>query len=198
MDVPAPSTNAPAAPKQPPSLLRLSWPPSAQLAVAFLLGSLLTLIAVHAYSRTRWATHPAELERGLGVAYRIDLNRASRVELLQLPGIGENLARRIEDYRTENGPFRGVNDLIEVRGIGPATLERLRPWVQVKLEDDESMRDDKERPRQPADVKKQHVLGKGSAGTQKTGQKEANLTSPIDLNRASVTELQRLPGIGPK
>lgn len=63
---------------------------------------------------------------------RLDLNEASMGELMALPGIGEKRALAIIAWRNANGPFRCVDDLDEVRGIGPATLDRLRPYVSVK------------------------------------------------------------------
>lgn len=57
----------------------------------------------------------------------VDMNRASREELQGLPGIGPTLAQRIVEAR----PFRSVEDLRRVRGIGPKTLEKLRPLVGV-------------------------------------------------------------------
>ncbi len=65
---------------------------------------------------------------------RLDLNRASVEELMALPGIGEKRALAIVAWRDANGPFRGIDDLDEVRGIGPATLDRLRPFVSVKTD----------------------------------------------------------------
>jgi comEA protein len=63
---------------------------------------------------------------------RLDLNRASVGELMALPGIGQVRARAIIAWRDANGRFGCVDDLDKVRGIGPATLERLRPYVSVK------------------------------------------------------------------
>jgi comEA protein len=64
---------------------------------------------------------------------RIDVNRASLVELTRLPGIGPRLAERIVEYRRRHGPFRKVSDLVNVAGIGPKKLESLAPLVVVRL-----------------------------------------------------------------
>ncbi|WP_159620586.1 helix-hairpin-helix domain-containing protein [Ruania rhizosphaerae] len=56
----------------------------------------------------------------------VDLNSADAPTLEQLTGIGPALASEIVAWRTEHGPFESVEDLLQVSGIGPATLERLR------------------------------------------------------------------------
>lgn len=61
----------------------------------------------------------------------VDLNRADSTTLVGLPGIGPALAGRVL-ARRRRGRFSSIDDLLEVRGIGPATLERLRPRVQVR------------------------------------------------------------------
>lgn len=61
----------------------------------------------------------------------VDLNRANVAELDTLPGVGPATATAIVAWRDENGGFRRVEDLLEVPGIGPARLERLRPLVRV-------------------------------------------------------------------
>jgi len=61
----------------------------------------------------------------------LDLNRAGEVELDALPGIGPVLARRIVEHRRQHGPFRNVDELRAVRGVGPRLLERLRGRVRV-------------------------------------------------------------------
>jgi competence protein ComEA len=59
----------------------------------------------------------------------VDLNRATEAELDALPGIGPATARAIVEHRETHGPFASVDDLDDVRGIGPAKLEALRDQV---------------------------------------------------------------------
>ena len=61
----------------------------------------------------------------------LDLNRATLADLIRLPGVGPVLARRILEARETVGRFAGVDDLVGVRGVGRAKLERLRPLVGV-------------------------------------------------------------------
>ena len=60
-----------------------------------------------------------------------DLNTATAEQLEELPGIGPSLAKAIVDHRTRHGRFRAVDDLLDVRGIGPAKLDGLRDLVRV-------------------------------------------------------------------
>ncbi|HHS97126.1 MAG TPA: ComEA family DNA-binding protein [Chloroflexi bacterium] len=62
---------------------------------------------------------------------RIDLNTATAAELEALPHVGPALAQEIVAYREAYGPFRSVEDLLNVPGIGPSTLEEIRPWVEI-------------------------------------------------------------------
>jgi competence protein ComEA len=61
----------------------------------------------------------------------IDLNSASIAQLDTLPGIGPATAQAIIDYRSQHGRFRSVDELLNVRGIGPAKLDELRALVRV-------------------------------------------------------------------
>lgn len=59
----------------------------------------------------------------------INVNRADAETLTLVDGIGEVLAGRIVDYRRENGPFQTLDDLLKIKGIGKATLERIRQRI---------------------------------------------------------------------
>src|SRR5436190_17981644 len=81
------------------------WPRPAQLATAALLSLALGLLAWHAYGLQRWGARPTTLETSAAAPPAVgslDLNRADRAQLLQLPGVGAALAQRIEDYRSEH------------------------------------------------------------------------------------------------
>jgi competence protein ComEA len=61
----------------------------------------------------------------------VDLNSATADQLDTLPGVGPSTAQAILSYRTAHGPFASVDDLDQVRGIGPAKLGQLRDLVTV-------------------------------------------------------------------
>lgn len=61
----------------------------------------------------------------------VDLNKATTEALVSVPGIGKVMAERIVAWREEHGPFRRVEDLMKVKGVGEKTFEKLRPYVKV-------------------------------------------------------------------
>ena len=63
--------------------------------------------------------------------FRVDINQASVQELESLPGIGPVMARRIIEYRQENGPFCSIEALDHVKGIGEKTIERIRSRIII-------------------------------------------------------------------
>ena len=64
----------------------------------------------------------------------LDLNAATPEELAQLPGIGEELARRIVEYRESSGPFETAEQLMEVPGIGEGKFAALEGRITVEKE----------------------------------------------------------------
>lgn len=110
----------------PPLLRRLD-----QAAVAALV--MFALVGMAAY----WFVHGGhrgeliEIDRAepLTARYQVDINRAEWPEFAELPDIGETLARRIIESRAAAGPFGDHNDLLRVNGIGPRTLDKLRPYL---------------------------------------------------------------------
>lgn len=64
----------------------------------------------------------------------LNLNEATLEELAQLPGIGEELARRIVEHREVNGLFETAEQLMEVSGIGEGKLAALEGWIIVEKE----------------------------------------------------------------
>lgn len=62
---------------------------------------------------------------------KVNINTATKEELIGLNGIGEVLAGRIIEYREANGGFKDVRELTNVKGIGEKLLEKLLPWVTV-------------------------------------------------------------------
>lgn len=91
----------------------------------------------HALLAVPGADHPKNVRfssmRKPSIApHSVNINTASKEQLMRLSGIGESFALRIIQYRAEHGPFASIADLEKVRGIGPKKLERLRPFVTVK------------------------------------------------------------------
>lgn len=62
----------------------------------------------------------------------IDLNSATKEQLMSLPGIGEAMAERIMLHRQEKGRFRRIDELRKVKGIGEKKFEKLTPHIEVK------------------------------------------------------------------
>jgi len=72
-----------------------------------------------------------QAEAAVFAVEKIDLNSADITALSELPGIGPKIAERIDAYRQVNGPFKSIDDLTNVKGIGPAKFEKLKALVTV-------------------------------------------------------------------
>jgi len=64
------------------------------------------------------------------VVKNIDINKANKETLTQIPGIGPKTADSILKYRKANGNFKSVNDLTKVKGIGDKSLAKLKPFLK--------------------------------------------------------------------
>jgi competence ComEA-like helix-hairpin-helix protein len=65
------------------------------------------------------------------VSFPIDINTADVEALMQLPGIGETIARRIVDYRSTHGSFQSPSDLLNVEGIGQKRLDAILDYITI-------------------------------------------------------------------
>jgi len=65
-------------------------------------------------------------------SFPLELNSATREELMLIPGIGEVLSRRIIDYREEIGGFESLSQLMEVKGIGEATYQKISAYLYLE------------------------------------------------------------------
>jgi competence protein ComEA len=121
------SNTAPNGPPRPPRVLRRADQAVVAVLVLAGLGATVGWWVGHGGHRGQLI----ELERSEPqmAKFQVDVNSADWPELAQLPGVGETLARRIVEARQKDGPFLDHNDLRRVRGIGPKTLERIRPHL---------------------------------------------------------------------
>lgn len=113
--------------------LRWSLRRTDQVVCAVLLAVALVVLAWHA---ARPLNRPPAIEfrrvEELPAGFVIEANRSPWVEWTLLPGIGPKLAKRIVAYRERVGPFRTVEDLLAVPGIGPRRLEQIRPYLRIE------------------------------------------------------------------
>lgn len=105
----------------------------------------------------------------------INVNSANFHELQRINGVGPAIAQRIIDYRNSHGAFARIEDLRNVKGIGQARLEQIRP--QITLQGGS-------------------IYNAGTAYSKKSQVSSVN-TNLIDINHASQSELQRISGVGP-
>lgn len=153
----------------------------------------LGLLAFRGYG-AGFGTRPTEAAKPLAL---VDLNRAERAELEQVPGIGPGLAQQITTDRQKNGPFKSVEELRRVKGIGPVTLDKVRTFLTVSPVSANTF--------PPAPAYEPLVLERkpappATAPYPRAGGANGKIQpgdAPINVNSASAEQLMRLPGIGP-
>jgi comEA protein len=78
------------------------------------------------------SANDAKVPKGIPTGTFIDLNTASKEDLMKLPGVGETMAERILLYREENGKFKDIEELKNVVGIGEKKFEKIKPFVRAE------------------------------------------------------------------
>lgn len=153
---------------------------------------------------SRQRARSLELSRPVGRADPIDLNRATAEDLIRLPGVGPALAKRIVAVRGEEGPFASLADLDRVPGVGPMLLRRIDSVVTLgdtvrarlaRAARAAAVARDAPPPPPPAGptirVEDLPVVGR------RGGALDGRPGAVLDLNRAGLSELLGLRGIGP-
>ena len=105
----------------------------------------------------------------------VDLNTAPLSALMSLPGIGEKRAEQIIAFREIKGHIVSADELLEIDGFGPATVDNIRPFVAQSTTE---------------------RSGKVTAGDDSSAGAGAAPDEPVDLNSGSLSALMSLPGIG--
>jgi competence protein ComEA len=90
------------------------------------------VIPVLGLSLSGLASHPAVAEGDVAAPHKtVNINQAASAELARLPRVGAKLADRIVAHRAQHGPFRRVEDLMEVKGVGEKFFTTLKPYLTV-------------------------------------------------------------------
>lgn len=100
---------------------------------ALSIGVLVSLVGLTGFSQAQ-TPPPSAPGRGAAkpaVAPAINLNTASASDLEKLPGIGARTAGRIVEYRQKNGPFKKIEELMNVPGVGEKNFLKLRSQISV-------------------------------------------------------------------
>jgi len=99
----------------------------ATLVSVFVIGTLLR----HFFERRPEAARKVHILQGGQLHATVDINKAGYEELVKLPHIGPATAKRILEYRKNRGPFRTIEELLLVKGIGSVKLEEIRKYLTI-------------------------------------------------------------------
>lgn len=130
------------------------------------------------------------------VTFPLELNAASAAELEQLPHIGAVLAERITAYRDQIGGFSNREQLLEVEGIGEATLYEI--YDLLYLENETFPEPEPEPAEAPAPAAEPQPAETAPPATEPPAAAAPAVTFPLDLNRATAAELEQIPEMQPE
>lgn len=101
--------------------------------ILFLSVSLLIGLGLKYARLNHWGIEPTKvISTGQEkIRYRIDINTADQNELMLLPGIGEQKAMAIVNYRKKHGDFRSINELSEIKGLGESILNSIKDLITI-------------------------------------------------------------------
>jgi competence ComEA-like helix-hairpin-helix protein len=91
--------------------------------IVFIMGAFVQLLLRRDIAPVRWARAVRH--------FRININTARADQLQMLPGVGASIARRILDFRRENGPFKTLEGLQDVAGLTKKRFERIRELIEL-------------------------------------------------------------------
>ena len=130
------------------------------------------------------------------VTFPLELNAASAAELEQLPQIGAVLAERITAYRDQIGGFSNREQLLEVEGIGEATLNEI--YDLLYLENETFPEPEPEPAESPAPAAEPQPAETAPPATEPPAAAAPAVTFPLDLNQATAAELEQIPEMQPE
>ncbi|WP_455522460.1 ComEA family DNA-binding protein [Ruminococcus sp.] len=130
------------------------------------------------------------------VTFPLELNAASAAELEQLPHIGAVLAERITAYRDQIGGFSNREQLLEVEGIGEATLYEI--YDLLYLENETFPEPEPEPAESPAPAAEPQPAETAPPATEPPAAAAPAVTFPLDLNQATAAELEQIPEMPPE
>lgn len=125
-------------------------------------------------------------ETSLEVEFPLDINSCSADELICIDGIGPIIADRIINYRIDNGGFYSVEEIMNVKGIGTLTFHKISPYIYA----DTSRLPPKTETTKETTTKYTTVKETTSLTTT-----SVTVINPVNLNKATISDLMTLPGI---
>lgn len=132
------------------------------------------------------------------VTFPLELNAASAAELEQLPHIGAVLAERITAYRDQIGGFSNREQLLEVEGIGEATLYEIYDLLYLENETFPEPEPEPEPAGAPAPAAAPQPAETAPPATEPPAAAAPAVTFPLDLNQATAAELEQIPEMQPE